>query len=320
MFHNSRSPNVELKNPTREFIDNLVHIDWSRIYEFVLETHYDNVDWDVISTIQPMDERFVEIFQDNINWIIVSYKTDLSITFLNKFKWVLHWDILTINYPLSSEFARTFENHLIWDVIVGNPHITEVFLIEFMDMWDDEHWDDISEYLNLSEPFIQLFHDTVNWEHISTEQTLSCDFMREFSHKIHWPLIAYYQTLDKQFFIDFKERIDWVTMSIGGKTKIDFTLTELLDIHDTIYTSIERFLQSGKKHPLHCQNCSKPVPKHKLKPIKDITRRISLLHLSASHIQFKWKESISNPAHKLCRTVLLRDFESMTNQLMSLNK
>lgn len=303
-------------NPTKAFLDTLIPFNLDKFETFVTENP-DDVDWQLVSDFKDLDERFAEKFWDRLDWDIVSERNDLSISFVDHFKWMLNWEIITMNFPISIRFANAFDDHLIWDYMIGNPYITEEFIVTYRNRWTEEQWDEISEYVCLSEDFIRAHQHLVNWWHISTEQTLSSDFIREFKDKVDWMSIAYYQTIDKSLFLEFKDRIDWVTMSIGGKTSFELTLTELIDAHKEIYQSIVEFIENGKKNPLCCPTCAISAPVHKkhFKPIKKMGGQISLMNISADFIQYHWKRSISNPAYKLCRTVLTRDFEELTREL-----
>lgn len=296
-------------------------IDWNRVTDFVRSQYHDDYNYDtwfhILGELDSLDEEFVEEFREVMDWEIVSQRSDLSLSFIERFESMLDWETLSLNYPLSIDFAELFGENIEWDIVHGNDTIHEAFIIEFEDVWTEDQWDDISEHLRLTEPFIRRMQDRLNWEYISSDQTLSSEFIREFKDKVIWPLVSYFQTIDKPLFLEFKDRIDWVTMSLSGKSEFQLTVTELVDCHCFISQSINRFMANEKKHPLHCPQCAKPVPKHKLKPMKQMCRRISLMHLSADSIQVHWRNAISNPAHKLCRTVLTRDFEELSRNLVS---
>lgn len=49
----------------------------------------------------------------------------------------------------------------------------------------------ISEYQDLSAPFIRKFQDKLNWWYISCYQTLSESFIREFQDKFEWMALLY---------------------------------------------------------------------------------------------------------------------------------
>lgn len=300
-------------NPTRAFLDTLIPFDLDKFEKFVTE-HPDDVDWEYVSDFEGLDEETAEKFWDRIDWDIVSERDDLSVSFIEHFKYMLDWYSVSYSTPITTEFVNLFDDYIVWEGVIGNPAITEEFVVTYLDRWNEEQWDEISEMLPLSENFIRTHQHLVNWRLISINQILSCDFIREFKDKVYWSLVSYYQIIDKPLFLEFKDRIDWVTMSIASKSSFEFTLTEMIDVHEEINMSIYSFVINGKRNPLCCSSCS-PVHKKHFKPIKKIGRQLSLMNTSAKMIQRYWKRSISNPTYKLCRTVLTKDFAELIHEL-----
>jgi hypothetical protein len=290
-------------------------VDWKKIEEYVVDD-LDIVEWDIISNLNDLDEGFVEKFWDHMDWEVISERTDLTWSFIDKFKTMLNWETLTLNYPLSIEFIDEFGMYLDLDIVLGNPSVNEQIVDMYIEMWTDEQWDEISEYVKLSEGFMRKHKDVINWDHISIEQELSSEFIREFSDRVNWKLMSYYQkNIDKDLFIEFKDKFDWVTMALSGKI-VALDLIELINCSNAISHSIQMFIDSGKKHPIYCDKCcySKPIPKHKILPIKHMAKMLSLMWISADVIQYRWKECITNPSFKVCKNVLIRDFEQLVSE------
>jgi hypothetical protein len=59
-----------------------------------------------------------------------------------------------------------------------NNKYTEEELERYVDDFTEEHWEYISCYQILSEPFIEKFKDLVDWGFISYSQTLSEPFIK----------------------------------------------------------------------------------------------------------------------------------------------
>lgn len=64
-----------------------------------------------------------------------------------------------------------------------------------------EEWDKYCKHWDLSEEFIERFHDKVNWDHIARYQILSEDFIKTHINRLDIDLILQTQDISD----DFKE-------------------------------------------------------------------------------------------------------------------
>lgn len=88
---------------------------------------------------------------------------------------------------------------------------------------DDEiDWLYISEYLLLSDEFIEKYKDKVDWANISVYQHLSETFIEKFKDKVNWFYISMYQHLSETFIEKFQDRVDWDYISRNQKLSEGF--------------------------------------------------------------------------------------------------
>jgi hypothetical protein len=89
-----------------------------------------------------------------------------------------------------------------------NNKYTEEELERYVDDFTEEHWEYISCYQILSEPFIEKFKDLVDWGFISYSQTLSEPFINRFKDLVDWLWISKYQKLSENFLLNNLEFIN----------------------------------------------------------------------------------------------------------------
>lgn len=110
-------------------------------------------------------------------------KQEMKKGFLKKMEyWGLKWDYMfeTDFYHFNNEYMDFLEekfNHLIKKAIDDDTEIKDLIKLG--------EWDFISEYLILSEKFIEKYTDNVNWNYISCYQVLSDEFIVKHIDKIN---------------------------------------------------------------------------------------------------------------------------------------
>lgn len=76
--------------------------------------------------------------------------------------------------------------------------LSEDFINEYKQYFDDYAWMYISKYQELSESFIEQHKDNVWWYQISGYQCLSIDFINKFYNKIDFNQLKYNQKISDQ--------------------------------------------------------------------------------------------------------------------------
>ena len=76
-------------------------------------------------------------------------------------------------------------------------------------------WAKISQYQNLSESFIEKFHDRVDWRCISFNCNikLSSSFYERFADRLDWSLVSEFHKLSEAAIEKFADRLDWERIS-----------------------------------------------------------------------------------------------------------
>jgi hypothetical protein len=310
----------------------------------------DILEWDSETTYD-IEQQINVFYQGNIvDWESISKRPDLSYSILDMFYDELNWENVCMYHDLSIEFFVKFPD-VLYDytyALSDNKSLTENIIDEYSYIWDDSMWEEIfSKYDNLSEWFIRKYQNKLSWWHLTlyctTPGTLSIDLIKEFRDKVDWSILSEFIPLDsdKNFFIEFKDKLDWVSVCIcvtdividGGCKNIincsepfrnkgsrrTLTLIELIDCKESISNSIKNYAESRCKYPfdLFNEHKGKRVPKKYHRKIEKMALTLDNLEKATNIIIRQWRKSISNPSYKLCRNVLLRDFDNLNVELMS---
>jgi len=174
-----------------------------------------NLDLDNIFPKSVIKMNIIELYKNN------EYKNIKENVFYKDILENTDWDIvISGEYGiLSEDFLREFQDFFDdeqWSDIIINCILSEDFIREFEDKFDESDWLVISSgenmlYEKLSEDFIREFQYNVNWKNISYCIKLSEDFIREFQDNIYWNDIAKYPDLSKDFKKEFEDKVKfWI--------------------------------------------------------------------------------------------------------------
>jgi len=93
-----------------------------------------------------------------------------------------------------------------WDNISITKELSEDYIEQYHDKLN---WLFICKNQKLSENFIEKHLDKIDWFIICENQKLSENFIEKHQDKVLWFLISQYQTLSEKFILKFHNKVEW---------------------------------------------------------------------------------------------------------------
>lgn len=129
-----------------------------------------------------------------------------------------------------------------------------------------------------------MLQNVIDWNDVSQYQQLSESFIEEFENRVHWNLICQYQKLSEAFMRNNVNNIIWAVVS-EYQTKNTY-----YKVNPQQSSIIEFFMH----HIMRRQNSSFPIRFTSIKPLCEHTKISKIIHqrtitkrLSHKHITYK---------------------------------
>lgn len=221
-----------------------------------IRKYKDYLDWDIISSRQKLTQSTIEEFTDYVNWEQIFHNQTLSTNFIRKYINKLNdnsWKAICAFQELDEQFLRDFKDKVDWGIIcINQKHIKEEFFEEeeikgcykmsqitqrelslpwlerHANEFDEQSWNNICCFDDLSEKFMDKHSDKLNWMTTSGNQKFSIKFAEKYKDKIVWEDIGYYVFLSPKFIEHFKDRLNWPMLSMR-QLWTDETIHQFLD-------------------------------------------------------------------------------------------
>ena len=164
--------------------------------------------------------KFVNKHNGEVNWELISRSQYLDEKFIDKYADKLDWHSLSAWQNLTPYLIEKYKDKIDWDQISMNEHVDEHIFLEYKDKFGPDTTNFIAAYRKISEKVMdQMIFTSDSWERVCCYQKLSEEFMRRHKDELNWEAVTQYQSLSLNFIKEMKDRIKWYT--IGAWQKLD---------------------------------------------------------------------------------------------------
>lgn len=156
--------------------------------ELTIELLTNELTWDEISKKQ-LTINFIDKNKEYLNWKEVSKSNKLTTTFIDKYSDCVDWNMVCLfgyidDYIFDNYFEELYTNNLFLVIFNSNTNvsITCDLLDKYseLDYFDDKMFSEISKYKNLTEKYINKYHEKLNWNNLVRTHDLSENLITKY--------------------------------------------------------------------------------------------------------------------------------------------
>ena len=175
---------------------------------------FNDAQWKIISKHQVLSESFIREYAKSLGWNEIIDNQILSPSFgLSMKSYIVSSESLkryVMNHEVSSELSAELIGKVDWFTISKYANLSE----DFIDTYHNElDWRFLVRYQTLTDELIIKYSEKIRWKLASRHQVLSEPVLRKFASKLHWPRVSQFQSLSEAFINDFGKRLKWNVMS-----------------------------------------------------------------------------------------------------------
>ena len=170
--------------------------------------------WKIISEHQQLTESFILEYASSLDWDKVIAHQKISPSLEESIKSYLTSPKLLKRYLTLHKVSSALSNDLVgkvdWLTISKYGNLSE----EFIDTYHNElDWRFLVRYQTLTESLITKYSEKIRWKLACRHQLLSEAILRKFSDQLNWPRVSQFQELSESFMTDFAKQLKWDVMS-----------------------------------------------------------------------------------------------------------
>lgn len=147
----------------------------------LLKTDPRFVNWSYVSTLKLSVSEYAE-FKDYLDWDIVSthISFDVARLFKNRINWNLFLSSTKVDFNDLFDWSIFSDCDYDWEVFLKHQDFSQTYLNMYLDEIEPAIpmcWDFLTQFVKLSERFIQTHADKVNWDNVCFFQSVSFEFL-----------------------------------------------------------------------------------------------------------------------------------------------